>query len=61
MTELYYAISNKETGEEVIRDHGNFENMDDFYSLMDFLYGYTSRDYHFVFSGREIERAGGML
>ena len=56
MVELYYAVSSKETGEEVHRNHGIFEFMEDFYSYMDFRYGYTSRNYSFLLSGREISQ-----
>lgn len=55
MVELCYAISN-DSGEEILRGYGKFESMDDFYSYMNFRYGYTSRDYHFLLSGREISK-----
>ena len=55
MIELCFAVSNKETGEEVHRNYGKFESMEDFYLYMDFKYGYTSRNYHFLLSGREIK------
>lgn len=54
MIELYYAVSNKKTGEEVLRDYGKFKNMDDFYSYMEFRYNYTSRNYSFLLSGRKV-------
>ena len=53
MIELYFAISSKKTGEEVLRDHGNFDNLESFYNYILFKYGYTSRDYSFILSGRE--------
>ena len=56
MIELCYAISDKKTGEEVHRNYGKFGSMEDFYSYMDFRYGYTSRNYHFLLSGREIKQ-----
>ena len=56
MIELCYAISSKKTGKEVLRSYGKFENINDFYSYIDFRYGYTSRNYHFMLSGREIDR-----
>ena len=55
MIELCYAISNKETGEEIYRNYGKFDSMEDFYSYMDFRYGYTRSNYHFLLSGREIK------
>ena len=54
MIELYYAVSDRKTGEEIHRDHGIFESMEDFYSYMDFRYGYTIRDYTFMLSGRDV-------
>lgn len=54
MIELCYSVSDKKTGEEVLRDYGKFESLDVFYSYMDFRYGYISRNYHFLLSGREI-------
>jgi len=54
MIELCYSVSNKESGEEVLRSYGKFENIEDFYSYMNFRYGYTSHGYHFMLSGREI-------
>lgn len=54
MIELCYAVSSKSTGEEIKRGYGKFESMDDFYSYMNFRYGFTSRDYKFLLSGREI-------
>ncbi len=54
MIELCYAVSDKRTGEEVLRDYGKFQNMDDFYSYMNFKYSYTSCNYHFMLSGREL-------
>lgn len=54
MIELCYSVSSRSTGEEVLRDYGKFDNMDDFYSYMNFRYGYTSRNYTFLLSGREI-------
>lgn len=54
MIELCYAVSDKKTGEEVHRDYGKFDSLEEFYSYMDFRYGYTSRNYSFLLSGREI-------
>ena len=54
MIELCFAISNKKTGEEVLRDYGKFDNLESFYYYISFRYGYTSRDYNFLLSGREI-------
>lgn len=54
MIELCYAISDKKTGEEVHRSYGKFDSMDDFYLYIDFRYGYTSRNYSFLLSGRKI-------
>lgn len=55
MIELCYAVSDRETGEEVYRNYGKFESMEDFYSYMDFRYGYTSQNSTFMLSGREIK------
>ncbi len=54
--ELCYAVSDKASGEEVLRSCGKFESMDDFYSNVNFRYGYTSLEYHFILSDREITR-----
>lgn len=55
MIELCYIVSDHETGEEVYRNYGKFESMEDFYSYMNFRYGYTSRNSTFMLSGREIK------
>lgn len=54
MIELCYIVFNKETGEEIHRNYGKFESMNDFYSYIDFRYGYTNRNYNFLLSGRNI-------
>lgn len=54
MIELYYAVSSRKTGEEVLVDCGKFESVDDFFSFIEFRYGYTERDYSFVFSGANL-------
>lgn len=53
MIELSYAVSSKRSGEEVLRDCGTFENLDDFFSYVATRYRYTSRNYDFMLSGRE--------
>lgn len=55
MIELYYAVSDRKTGEEVLRDHRIFDSYDEFWFDMKTRYGYTERDYTFVWSGKEIK------
>lgn len=55
MIELCYTISDKKTGEEVHRNYGKFDSLDEFYSYMKFRFGYTSRNYSFLLSGIEIQ------
>lgn len=55
MIELSFAVSSKKTGKEVYRSYGKFESLDDFFSYVATRYGYTSRDYDFMLSGREMK------
>ena len=54
MIELCFAISSKKSGEEVYRSCGKFESLESFYNYVACRYGYTSRNYDFMLSGREI-------
>lgn len=54
MVELYFAISSKKTGEEVLRDYGKFNDLESFYYYISSKYGYTSRCYSFILSGRTV-------
>lgn len=54
MIELSFAVSAKRSGEEVLRDYGKFEDLNDFFNYVATRYGYTSRNYDFMLSGREI-------
>ena len=55
MVELCYAVFTKKSGEEILRGYGKFDSMEDFYSFINFRYGYTSKNYHFLLGGREIQ------
>ena len=54
MIELSFAISSKKSGKEVYRSKGKFESLDSFFHYVATRYGYTSRNYDFMLSGREV-------
>ena len=54
MIVLSFAISNKKTGEELLRSSGIFESLDSFFDYIKTKYGYSSRNSDFVLSGKEI-------
>ena len=52
--ELSYKIFSKDTGKEVKRGTQIFDSIEMFYTVMEFRYGFCTRLYSFVYSGREI-------